>query len=107
MKWAPKKDPWMPASYDEDVVYAVSAFAKGKANEVQQRLVWEWVMYVSGVDDISYRPGVSGERDTSFAEGKKFVGTQIRKMLHPAVQPKSEKKDVPVIARRTSNRRGK
>lgn len=106
MKWAPKKDPWMPASYDEDVVYAVSAFAKGKANEVQQRLAWEWVMYVSGVDDISYRPGPAGERDTSFAEGKKFVAAQLRKMLHPAVKPKSEKSEAPVIARR-ANRRGK
>lgn len=106
MKWAPKKDPWMPASYDDDVVYAVSAFAKGKANEVQQRLAWEWLMHVSGTDDISYRPGATGDRDTTFAEGKKFVGYQFRKMLHPATQPKSEKKEAPVIARR-ANRRGK
>lgn len=106
MKWAPKKDPWLPASYDDDVVYAVSALAKGKANEVQQRLAWEWLMFVSGIDDLSYRPGATGERDTTFAEGKKFVGYQFRKMLHPAVQPKTEKKEAPVIARR-AHKRGK
>lgn len=106
MKWAPKKDPWMPAAYDDDVVYAVSAFAKGKANEVQQRLVWEWVMFMTCEDDLPFRPGPHGDRDTSFASGKQYVGKQLKKMLHPAVQPKSEKKEAPVIARR-ANRRGK
>jgi hypothetical protein len=106
LKWAPKKDPWTPAAYDEDVVYAVSAFAKGKANEVQQRLAWEWLMHVTGEDDLPFRPGPNGDRDTAFASGKQFVGKQLRKMLHPAIQPKSDKKEAPVIARR-ANRRGK
>ncbi len=87
--WRPKKDPWMPADYDEMTCYAVKAFANGTANEQQQRLAWDWLMYLTGAgdefQDLSFRPGADGIRATDFAEGKRFVGQQIRKLLHPAV----------------------
>lgn len=90
-QWLPKRLPYEPGDYDDDVVYAVRALFAGVANEGQQKLAWSWMMYVTGngeFDDLSYRPGDHGDRDTTFAEGKKFVGLQMRKMLHPLVTPK-------------------
>ena len=89
IRWKPKKHPWMPADYDQQVIYAVRALVAGKADAGQQGLVWAWVQYVSGVDDQSYRP--DSERDTAFAEGKRHVGLELRKMLHPAVTPDDRK----------------
>lgn len=91
-QWLPKKDPWLPADYDDDVVYAVRALKAGVANNGQQALVWDWIMYLTGAGDefadMSFRPGEEGRRSTDFAEGKRFAGLQIRKMLHPVVTPK-------------------
>ena len=84
--------PWLPAPYSDDVIWAVRAMHAGLANDVQQKLIWQWLMLVSGVDDLSFRPGgPEGDRDTVFAEGKRFVGFQMRKMLSPAVDPKSKR----------------
>lgn len=90
--WLPKKEPHLPPDYDEDVVYAVRAVSNGSANEVQQKLFWEYLMYVTAASeqyqDLSYRPGEMGTRAMDFAEGKRFVGLMIRKFLHPALTPK-------------------
>lgn len=106
--WKPKKDPWNPPDYEEETIYAVRAVYAGVANEGQQKLAWSWLMYVTGAGDefadMSYRPGPTGERDTVFAEGKRFVGLQFRKMLHPSVTPqptKPEDSDGPKRRRRT------
>lgn len=90
--WRPKPNAHDPADYDELVVYAVRAVYLGEASAAQQKLAWEWIMYVSGAgdgfQDLSYRPGgEDGRRQTDFAEGKRFVGLQIRKMLRPEVTP--------------------
>lgn len=80
--WHHKKEPWKPSEYDEQVLYAVRAFRAGIANEGQQMLVWDWLMFVSGVTDLPFRPGgLEGQRDTDFASGKAFVGHQFNKML--------------------------
>lgn len=73
---------------------AVRSFSSGVANEHQQALVWDYLMYLSGASekfaDLSFRPGPDGERATSFAEGKRFVGMQLRKLLIPALIPDGE-----------------
>lgn len=94
MKWVPKKNPWDPPDYDDDVVYAIRALREGTAHPHQQALAWSWLMYATaageGFDDLSFRPGgTEGRRATDFAEGKRFVGLQLRKMLHPRVTPKT------------------
>lgn len=90
--WRHKAQPWEAADYDEDVVYAVRALFKGEAMPHQQIMVRDWLMYVSaageGFDDLSFRPGADGARATDFAEGKRFVGLQFRKMLRAEVTPK-------------------
>jgi hypothetical protein len=90
--WKPKKNPWEPPDYDDGVVYAIRALHGGVANDGQQKLAWSWIMYITGAGeewaDLSFRPGQNGDRDTTFAEGKRFPGLQLRKMLHPSVTPK-------------------
>jgi hypothetical protein len=89
--WLPKKEPWLPCDYDDETVYAVRAVSSGTANEFQQKLFFDYLMYVSKAcdefADLSYRPGPDGDRDTIFAEGKRFVGQQVRKLLRPEYNP--------------------
>ena len=111
--WRPKKEPWMPVDYDDDVIYAVRAVEKGIASPSQQKLFWDWIMYTTGAgeqfQDISFRPGADGVRATDFAEGRRFIGQQVRKMLRPELTPKPKadpkdadkaKKITPPTARR-------
>ena len=90
--WRPKPEPHNPPDYDDDVIMAVRSFAEGVANGQQQKLVWTWLMYVTAASDefqdLSYRPGEMGTRATDFAEAKRFVGMQFRKMLRPELTPK-------------------
>ncbi len=86
--WWPKRDPWHPPDYDERVIHAVRALERGQASQAQQLIAWRWLMYVTGVEEMPYRPGgTDGERDTTFALGRHFVGFQLRKMLHPEITP--------------------
>lgn len=77
--------PHRPAEYDEAVIMAVRAFSEGKANDGQQATVWNWLLHaVCQVEGMSYRAGgIEGQRATDFAEGKRYVGNQLRKMLNP------------------------
>lgn len=72
----------------ERVVYAARALFKGTANEVQQKLIWDWLMYVTAQDGSSFVRGPDGDRVTAFAEGKRFVGLQLRALLNPSLTPK-------------------
>jgi hypothetical protein len=74
--------PWHPAPYDEAVTGALKALQSGTADAVQQQRALKWIIEaLCGTYDLSYRPGEDGERDTAFAEGKRFVGQQIVKQL--------------------------
>lgn len=91
--WRPKAEPWVPPDYDERVIYAVRALADGRATEGQQRVLFNWIKYATGVEEMSFRPGPEGERNSAFAEGKRFVGLQVMKMLHPALTPQESVAD--------------
>ena len=91
--WLPTAQPWLPPTHDEQVVHAIRAFAEGVASAGQQQMVWRYLMYVTGASeefaDLSFRPDEKGgERSTVFAEGKRFVGLMIRKLLRPEFTPK-------------------
>lgn len=93
--WLPRRLPWASPWYDDDIVLAVRAVADGVANQGQQKLFWRYLMYVTGASDefadLSFRPDdLGGDRGTVFAEGKRFVGNEIRKMLRPELTPKTE-----------------
>ncbi len=86
-----KAKPWQPVEYDEADHRAVIAISQGVAAADQQRRAYEWIVFASGFEDMSFRPGgLEGQRETDFAEGRKFVGRQIVKLvqLNPDVHKK-------------------
>lgn len=78
-----KSSPLFPPEYDDRVVHAFKAMARGDARDSQQKLVLDWIInQACKTYDLPYRPGEDGKRDTDFACGKAFVGQQIVKMLN-------------------------
>lgn len=105
----PDKSPWKPAVYDEEIIYAIRALAEGSATQLQQITAWQYIQFLAGsgdFEDLSFRPGgEDGRRETDFAEGKRFVGLQLRKMLSSAVTPKAkQQKDNEDRERRATRR---
>lgn len=91
--WADHKLPWHPPEYDDDVVYAVRAVAEGIASPEQQKLFWRYLMYATKASEefqsLSFRSDdAGGERGTTFAEGKRFVGMMFRKLFRPELTPR-------------------
>lgn len=83
-----KSEPWLPADYNAGDHRAVLAFSQGQATAAQQKIAWDWILYAAGHGDKSFRPGgLSGQRDTDFAEGKKWVAEQMLKLskTNPAI----------------------
>lgn len=74
--------PYEPYDWAENLllVYALKALREGTATAEQQKLAIDGLMGITAYYDLSYRP--SGDRDTAFAEGKRFVGAQVVKMIN-------------------------
>jgi hypothetical protein len=73
--------PYSPPKWELPDVYSFQALQKGEANCDQQKHVLSYIIKsLCGTYDLSYRP--TSDRDTAFAEGKRFVGLQIVKMLN-------------------------
>ena len=70
-------------TYTKSDVYAFQALAQGNASEGQQKRALMWIFdQATKVDDLSFRPGPGGDRATVFAEGRRFVGLQIAKLMN-------------------------
>jgi hypothetical protein len=68
--------PWEPPDYEKYEIACIQALAEGTAEPEQQKAALRLIVdKISLTYDMSYRPG--SERDTAFAEGKRFVGNQI------------------------------
>lgn len=75
--------PWKPLDYDIPTVAAFKQMQHGKATPDQQKLALKWLVEIAAdYYGISYRPGEDGRRDSDFAEGRRFVGQQIVKLLN-------------------------
>lgn len=79
----PDASPWKPIPWEPADVAAIQALARGDASADQQKRALDYIIHgLAATYDLSYRPGgEDGRRDTDFAEGKRFVGTQIVKAL--------------------------
>lgn len=76
-----KSAPWYPARYEKADVRALKNLAAGTASPEQQQRAMKWIIeQACATYDLSYRP--TSDRDTSFAEGRRFVGLQIVKALN-------------------------
>jgi hypothetical protein len=75
--------PYIPPRLTKQVVYAAKALWGGSADESQQTLFMKWLIVdLCRTYDMAYRPDhLGGDRDTSFSEGKRFVGNEIEKIL--------------------------
>lgn len=67
--------PWKPFEWTPADVAAIQALQRGEATPDQQKRALDYIIHSAGTYDLSYRP--SSDRDTAFAEGKRFVGLQI------------------------------
>lgn len=83
---APKvKDPewpWkLPGLTTPDIV-ALQALEQGVADQHQQRHAWQVIREtLCGCERMTFWPGgLEGERATSFAEGKRWVAAQLRRI---------------------------
>lgn len=75
--------PWKPAPYAVADASALQALQRGDATPDQQRRALQWIInQCCGTYDLSYRPGPTGDRDTVLAEGKRWVGLQLVKLLN-------------------------
>jgi hypothetical protein len=74
----------MPADYTAGDVEAIKALASGTANADQQKRAIHWIINTAaGAYELSYRSdGEGGERETAFAEGRRFVGLQLVKLVN-------------------------
>ena len=84
----------MPVPYNDYDIRALQALATGTASELQQRRVLDWWINIAcGTYDMSFRPGAEdGHRETDFAEGRRFVGSQTVKLLK--AKPKNQKENL-------------
>jgi hypothetical protein len=75
-------EPYLPYPWASNIplVYALKAMSEGKASDEQQKMILRELMNLTGYYDLSYRP--ESDRDTAFAEGKRFVGAQVVKMVN-------------------------
>lgn len=75
-------EPYLPYKWADNLpfVYALKAMNQGKASETQQKMILAELMTLTGYYDLSYRP--DSDRDTAFAEGKRFIGAQLVKLIN-------------------------
>jgi len=72
--------PYMPWDWHNHLsaTAAINAMNEGTATPIQQKLAMDAIIAISGYYDLSYRP--DSDRDTAFAEGKRFVGATLVKI---------------------------
>lgn len=79
----PNPDPMQHPDYTEAEIQALRRVWDGTADAAQQRLALDYWIRACGTHDIEFRP--DSERLSSFAAGKRFMGTNLVWMLKTAV----------------------
>lgn len=69
----------MPFPWELADANAIKALVRGDANSVQQQRAIDFIIRMARTYDLSYFPS---DRDTAFAEGSRFVGLQIVKLIN-------------------------
>lgn len=84
-----KSAPWYPPAYEPADINAIKGLVAGTASPEQQQRAIKWIIEnACATYELSYRP--TSDRDTSFAEGRRFVGLEIVKLLHLSTNHKGE-----------------
>lgn len=70
-----------PPDYSKADVYALKALAAGNASEGQQKRALAWIInHAARTYDVSF--SLASDRETSFSEGRRFVGLQMVKLVN-------------------------
>lgn len=76
--------PWelLPHQLTDAGVFAIQALATGTADANQQAIAWAFIREtLCGAETMSFWPGgEDGRRATDFAEGKRWVAAQLRRI---------------------------
>lgn len=77
-----------PGTINKADALAIKALASGEANPDQQKRALEAIIArICCVNELSFRADDhGGSRETDFAEGKRFVGLQLRKLIITPLQ---------------------
>jgi hypothetical protein len=76
-----KTPPFLRCDYDVPTVSAIQALSRGDANATQQRDALNWIInHAAATYNVTFDP--DSDRATAFAEGRRFVGLQLVKLLH-------------------------
>ncbi len=80
----PRDTAWKPVDYTLADVMAIKALAAGTADADQQKRALDWVIITAaGTYEEPYRSDADGgERETTFALGRAFVGRQVVKLVN-------------------------
>lgn len=77
---AKRVPPFLRCEWDVPTVSAVQALQRGEASAQQQKDFLAWTInQAAATYGVSFQ--IEGDRETAFAEGRRFVGLQIVKML--------------------------
>ena len=80
---------WTPAPYEPADIAAIQALARGDAEPHQQTRALRWIVEtISATYDQSFRP--DSERESAFAEGRRFVGLTLVKATKLRVKLESK-----------------
>lgn len=86
--------PWVPVEGVKADAAALQAMQHGEATPDQQARAMEFIIAkIGGFRHTSYRPGGhDGDRDTAFAEGRRFVGNEIMRFVNTPLSRFDEEK---------------
>lgn len=81
------REPWMPVEFDKADANALQALERGEADADQQKRALWWVINKAcmNYDQTFYPGGDEGRRLSDFAQGRRFVGLSIVKLLKLAL----------------------
>lgn len=80
------RSPWLPAEYEIADAGSIQALQRGDATPDQQQRALRFMIHsLCGSYDSTYFPGPDGARDSDFAQGKRWVGLQLVKLLNLAL----------------------
>jgi hypothetical protein len=83
------KAPWEPIEFGKLEAASIQAVATGTASERQQKRAMQWIVHnLCEINGLSYRP--NNDSDTTFAEGKRFVGLQLSKIINTNIDTLKE-----------------
>ena len=84
--------PWQMARLDDADIFAIQSVAQGMANDSQQARAYDYIVRVlCETDRMTFWPGgEDGKRATDFAEGKRWVGLQLRRIEKLRPNPRDE-----------------